>query len=146
LFYIIPHPDFIDVSTLVLDLKQEIDPEAANLDELTPGVSQEYLSLIEKRVGGADRTISLGGFGSCLDVSPDYYPILSRIDEIPNYSCAAGFSGTGFKHFPVIGRLMAEIILDRKPTYPDLVSFFRYDRFKRNKTRQGVSDSYFVRE
>lgn len=146
LFYIIPHPEFIDVSTLVLDLKQEIDPEAANLDELTPGASRKYLNLISRRVKGADRAIPMGGFGSCLDVSPDYYPILSQIDDIPNYYCAAGFSGTGFKHFPMIGELMAEIILDKKPTFPDLVSFFRYDRFKRTKTRPAVSDSYFVKE
>lgn len=45
----------------------------------------------------------------------------------------------------MIGRLMAEIILEKKPIYPDLVSFARYDRFKRNKIRKAVSDSYFVR-
>lgn len=146
LFYIIPHPEFIDVSTLVLDLKQEVDPETANIDELSPGISQEYLNLIGRRVKEANRAIPMGGFGSCLDVSPDYYPILSRIDEIPNYYCTAGFSGTGFKHFPMIGKLMAEIILEKKPTFPDLASFFRYDRFKRSKTRQRVSDSYFVKD
>lgn len=144
-FYAIPHKDFIDVSTMTLDLKRAInlEKEETVFDKDT---IKEYLSIMSSRITGAEKASSLGGFGSHLDVTPDYYPILSKIDEISNYYCAAGFSGTGFKHFPMVGKLMKEQILDEEYTYPELISFFRYDRFKKENLRENVRDSYFVKE
>lgn len=144
-FYAIPHKDFIDVSAMTLDLKRTInlEKEETVFDKDT---IKEYLSIISSRIKGAEKASSLGGFGSHLDATPDYYPILSKIDEIPNYYCAAGFSGTGFKHFPMIGKLMKEQILNEEYTYPELISFFRYDRFKKEDLRENVRDSYFVKE
>jgi sarcosine oxidase subunit beta len=146
LFYMIVHKDFIDVSTMALDLKKEVDPENCDDLELDHEVIGKYLNLISKRVKGAYKSAILGGFGSCIDVTKDYYPILGSVDKVPNYYFATGFSGTGFKHFPVIGKLMAEIVLEKEPTYPDLISFFRRDRFGRGSARKSVSDSYFVKE
>lgn len=143
-FYIIPHKDFIDVSSMVLDLKKVINP-AKHKNTFDENVIGEYLEIISKRIKGAKKGSSLGGFGSHIDVSPDYYPILSKIDKIPNYYCATGFSGTGFKHFPMIGKLMSELILEKDPTFPDLVQFFRFDRFKTMSLRKDVKDSYFVK-
>jgi glycine/D-amino acid oxidase-like deaminating enzyme len=71
---------------------------------------------------------------------------MSKIDEIPNYYVATGYSGTGFKHFPMISKLMSELILETGSSYPQLVSFFRYNRFKNKDLRNKVSDSYFVKE
>lgn len=144
-FYLIPHVDFIDVSTVILDLNESIDPETEKF-ELKYKIIQEYLDLIAKRIEGADKSAILGGFSSCIDISPDYYPIISKIDEIPNYYVATGFSGTGFKHFPMISKLMTELILETDSSYPELTSFFRYNRFKEDDLRKKVSDSYFVKE
>lgn len=146
LFYIIPHKEFIDVSSLIVDLGLQIDPEDKNVDKLDSHISLNYQRLISNRIKGAERSSLLGGFGSCIDISPDYYPILSEIDEVPNYYCAAGFSGTGFKHFPVVGNFMAGIILGRKTAYSNLASFFSYKRFSDTQNRKKVSDSYFVKK
>lgn len=144
-FYIIPHKDFVDVSTLNLDSKHIIDLGQSGI-AFNQNVIKDYLELISKRIKGAEKSAILGGFGSHIDISPDYYPILSEIKKIPNYYCAAGFSGTGFKHFPMIGKLMKEIILEEKYSYPELVSFFRYDRFQKKQSRENISDSYFISE
>lgn len=144
-FYIIPHKDFIDVSSMVLDLKKVINP-AKHKDTFDENVIDGYLEIISKRIKGAERSAKLGGFGSHIDVSSDYYPILSEINEMPNYYCATGFSGTGFKHFPMIGKLMSELILEKEFTFPDLVEFFRYDRFNSSNYREDVKDSYFVKD
>jgi sarcosine oxidase subunit beta len=144
-FYIIPHKDFVDVSAMTLDLKRIIDLEKQETS-FDPETVHEYLSLISHRIKGVEKASTLGGFGSHLDITPDYYPILSHIDEIPNYYCATGFSGTGFKHFPMIGKIMREQILEETYTYPELISFFRYDRFKQENLRENVRDSYFVKE
>lgn len=144
-FYLIPHADFIDVSTVILDLNESIDPETEEY-KLKHEIIQEYLDLISKRIQGANKSAILGGFSSCIDISPDYYPIISKIDEVPNYYVATGFSGTGFKHFPMISKLMTELILETNPSYPELISFFRYNRFDKDGLRKKVSDSYFVKE
>lgn len=145
-FYIIPHKEFVDVSSIALDLKQTADPEKMDKLQLDIQVDDQYLALIAKRVRSAERSIKMGGFASCIDVTPDYYPILSHIDGIGNYYCATGFSGTGFKHFPVFGKLLAEMILDMPPTYPVLLPFFRHDRFNKEVRRTDVRDSYFIVE
>lgn len=144
-FYIIPHEDFIDVSTMELDLKKTVDPEKEEVIFNHDAINDNR-KLIAKRIIGAEKSAVLGGFGSHLDVTSDYYPILSAIDEIPNYYCAAGFSGTGFKHFPMIGKLMKEIILEEESYFPNLVKFFRYNRFNKGKIRHNVRDSYFIKE
>jgi len=148
LFYIIPHKEFIDVSSLTVDLKKQVNPEDKNIYRLDENASKQYLNIISKRIKNAEKSSLLGGFGSCIDISPDYYPILGKIDEVPNFYCATGFSGTGFKHFPMIGILMAETILEKKPTYPNLVSYFNYKRFEKEKEkeRKKVTDSYFVKK
>lgn len=145
-FYIIPHKDYIDVSTMALDLERTVDPETATSYKLDHKTIEEYKNSISKRIIGADKSSTLGGFGSCIDVTPDYYPILSKIDDIPDYYCSTGFSGTGFKHFPMIGKIMAELILERKPTYPNLITFFRFNRFGKASGRKDVSDSYFIKD
>lgn len=144
-FYDIPHEDFIDVSTMVLDLNKTIDMTKEE-EVFDQKVIKQNKSLLAKRIIGAERASILGGFGSNIDVTSDYYPILSAIDEVPNYYCAAGFSGTGFKHFPMIGKIMRQIILEEKYTYEKLVKFFRYDRFKSSKRRENVCDSYFIQD
>lgn len=144
-FYLIPHTDFIDVSTVILDLNESIDPETEKY-KLKHEIVQEYLNLISKRIHSANKSAILGGFSSCIDISPDYYPIISKIDEIPDYYVATGFSGTGFKHFPMISKLMTELILETDHSYPELTSFFRYNRFQNNGLRKSVNDSYFVKE
>jgi len=146
LFYIIPHKEFIDVSSLVVDLNLQIDPEDKNVDKLDRHISLNYQKLISNRINGAERSSLLGGFGSYIDISPDYYPILGSIDEVPNYYFAAGFSGTGFKHFPVMGEFMAGIILGKKTAYSNLTSFFSYKRFANKNKRKKVSDSYYVKK
>ncbi len=141
LFYIIPHESFIDVSTIVLDPTKEVDPPTYKYD-FSSKIITDYLEDISKRIPALQKSSSLGGFNSCIDITPDYYPILSKIDIVPGYYCATGFSGTGFKHFPMIGRLMADLIAGGQP---QLLESFRYNRFDGGKTREGVSDSYFVR-
>jgi sarcosine oxidase subunit beta len=44
---------------------------------------------------------------------------------------AAGFSGHGFQHGPVVGRLMAEMITGQEPTVD--VSALSFERFERGQ-------------
>jgi sarcosine oxidase, subunit beta len=46
------------------------------------------------------------------EMTPDAHPLVGRLDLFDNVFVAAGFSGHGFMQGPIIGKLMAEIILD----------------------------------
>lgn len=62
------------------------------------------------------------------EVTPDHHAIIDRPAEISNLVLATGFSGHGFMQAPATGQLVAEMILDGKPSI-DLTPL-RLDRFR----------------
>lgn len=92
------------------------------------------------RLGGADAAEVLPVLGRAETtrswvglegLTPDGMPIVDRIDGV---HVAAGFCGHGFAIGPVVGRLLADWLLDGRPSLD--VSAFRADRFD---TRSGVA-------
>jgi sarcosine oxidase subunit beta len=49
------------------------------------------------------------------EMTPDAHPLLGRLPGWANAYVIAGFSGHGFMHGPIVGKLMAELILDGRP-------------------------------
>ena len=64
-----------------------------------------------------------GGYASMYDVTPDSHFILEASPEVPGLFNAAGFNGHGFKHAPVVGAAMADLVLDGKTAEFDLAPF-----------------------
>ncbi|RME76014.1 MAG: FAD-binding oxidoreductase [Chloroflexi bacterium] len=64
------------------------------------------------------------------EVTPDEQAILGRLPEVDGAFIAAGFSGHGFMHGPIVGKLMAEEILDGR-AHTVNIDDLRYDRFLR---------------
>ncbi len=71
----------------------------------------------------------LRGWAGTYDITPDHNPLLGAVPGVGGLYVAAGFSGHGFMHGPIAGRLMAELILDGKPSID--ISPFAPDRFAR---------------
>ena len=95
-------------------------------------VTQETLKNIREYVGfrfPALKNAPLLEFRVCqYEQTPDSHFIIDRHPAIENVWLAGGGSGHGFKHGPVIGEIMAELILnDREPD-----AAFRLARFKKN--------------
>ena len=65
------------------------------------------------------------------DVTPDWHPILGRVDGLDGFYLCAGFSGHGFKIGPAVGEVMAEEILDGAARSVDIARL-RFDRFASN--------------
>ena len=61
------------------------------------------------------------------EVTPDAHPILGRT-PVPGFYVCAGFSGHGFMHGPICGKLLAEEIIHGRATTLD-VAALRLDRF-----------------
>lgn len=77
-------------------------------------------------------------FTGLIHYTPDRLPILDRAPGFENLFFAAGFSGHGFCLGPVVGRLMAEWIVDGKSTMD--LSAFRWNRFVTSRHAMGCSD------
>jgi len=62
-----------------------------------------------------------------IDAAPDLVPVLGEVPRLSGFMLATGFSGHGFAMGPIAGRLVAELILDGKPSLD--ISGFRFSRF-----------------
>lgn len=65
------------------------------------------------------------------DVTPDGCPILGRTDEVNNFIQSNGFAEYGFTLAPIVGKLMAELIIDGETSIP--IKSYSLRRFKENK-------------
>ena len=73
----------------------------------------------------------MGGWSGLFTVTPDWHPVLDRVEGIDGLFCAVGFSGHGFKLSPMIGAVMAELMLDGQASTIEhgLVASLRLGRF-----------------
>jgi len=62
------------------------------------------------------------------EMTPDAHPVISSVPGREGYYVVAGFSGHGFMHGPIAGKLMAEIMLDGAAHTVD-VGMLDYARF-----------------
>ena len=72
--------------------------------------------------------LALDSYTGLYDVTPDWHPILGRVDAVEGFYLCAGFSGHGFKIGPAIGELMAAEILSGSPSID--ISRFNLGRFE----------------
>lgn len=81
-----------------------------------------------RRYSAMHRSFGRGGYGALYGITPDWHPIIDKLPGIDGVYCAAGFSGHGFKMSPMVGKLVAELIVDGAMTSLD-VSSLRFSRF-----------------
>ncbi len=62
------------------------------------------------------------------EMTPDRHPIIGEAPGLPGLYLANGFSGHGFQHAPVVGKLLAELIVGGEATTVD-VSSLGLERF-----------------
>ncbi|HYS77304.1 MAG TPA: FAD-binding oxidoreductase, partial [Candidatus Dormibacteraeota bacterium] len=68
-----------------------------------------------------------GGWAGLLEGTPDFHPVLGAAPGLEGMILCYGFSGHGFKEAPVTGRLIAELILDGRPSLDiEPLSFERF--------------------
>lgn len=103
------------------------DPDAypENADfERAAHYSERLVRRYPGMAGGSLRS----GYASLYDVTPDWQPILDELPGVRALYCCAGSSGHGFKLAPVVGEMMAGLVLDGKGSGGDL-GMFGVDRF-----------------
>jgi sarcosine oxidase, subunit beta len=74
----------------------------------------------------------LSEWAGLYEVTPDEQAILGKLPGLEEVVIAAGFSGHGFMHGPIVGKLMAEEILDGR-AHTVNIDDLRYERFALGK-------------
>ena len=64
------------------------------------------------------------------EMTPDRHPIIGRAPGVEGFYLANGFSGHGFQHAPVVGKLLAELIMHGDARTVD-ISSLGLERFER---------------
>jgi sarcosine oxidase subunit beta len=125
------HGDMIHAGSIAgEEIHNPVDPdnynEAADGDWL-PQVRQR----LSRRYPAMHRGYGRGGYGALYAITPDWHPILDRCPGLEGVYCAVGFSGHGFKMSPIVGQLMAELIVDGQAKTLDIAPL-RLARFDDN--------------
>lgn len=69
-------------------------------------------------------------------VTPDYQPIIDRLEHVPGLYCAVGFSGHGYKLSPIVGDLVSRMVMGQSGDRTSLLNLFKFSRFQDNNLIQ----------
>ncbi len=133
-------PDVGHLTLIGLGEEEYVDPDNYNQGVDMPLVEESCNRLI-KRMPGMRDALFRGGWSGLFTVTPDWHPIMDRIDGIDGLYVAVGFSGHGFKESPMIGLSVAELIVHGQASSID-ISMLDAKRFGENrqlKSRYGMA-------
>ena len=92
------------------DLSEIVNPDGYGLNADHDTI-EKYWDRAKSRIPEFAAATPMGGYGSIYDMAPDGNPILDRSQVVDGLYWAVGFSGHGFKLSPVVGRMVAELVL-----------------------------------
>ena len=93
------------------DLSEVVNPDSFGLNADHDTVTR-FWDRAKLRFPDFVAATQRGGYGSLYDMTPDGNPILDKSSGVEGLYWAAGFSGHGFKLSPVVGRMVAELVMD----------------------------------
>ena len=107
-----------------------VDPDRYN-EGADPALILENAQRIAHRFPVMEHGLAMGGYSGVYDETPDHQPVLGPVPEYEGLYVDFGWSGHGFKHSPVIGDILSEVILHGRSADFDLTPF-RWSRFREN--------------
>jgi sarcosine oxidase subunit beta len=81
-------------------------------DELLPTAVRVFPPLDQAGMASAWRGL--------YEMTPDRHPIIGEAPDVAGFFLANGFSGHGFQHAPVVGKLLAELIVEGRAHTVDI--------------------------
>lgn len=106
--------------------------EVASFDERVDErfVAEELLPVAVRVFPPLERAEVVHQWCGLYEMTPDRHPIIGEAPGVRGLLLANGFSGHGFQHAPVVGKLLAEIVVDGRASTVD-VSSLGLERFER---------------
>jgi sarcosine oxidase, subunit beta len=138
-----PFADFVNPSPLVIDRTsgfycrtegrsilmspgdvQEVQGYKVSIDW---SMAEEAARKAVHRVPVLERAGIMSGWAGLRPLTPDEHAIIDYLPGVEGCLCAIGFCGHGFQHSPAAGKVVAEMILEGKPsTDISALSFARF--------------------
>ena len=112
----------------LLAYDEVVDPDSYN-ESVDPGEILRNAERIAHRFPIMEHGLAMGGYSGVYDVTPDHQPVLGAIPEYEGLYADFGWSGHGFKHSPVIGDILSDVVLHGRSADFDLTPF-RWSRFR----------------
>jgi sarcosine oxidase, subunit beta len=126
------HGEMIHAGSLAGEEKDNPVEDPDSYDESADGPwLPQMRQRLSRRYPAMHRSYGRGGYGALYAITPDWHPILDKVPGLEGGYCAVGFSGHGFKMSPVVGQLMAELIIDGQAKTLDIAAL-RLARFDEN--------------
>ena len=116
-----PRPDAGNLTLIGVGEDEYAEPDTFNQGVDMPMVERTFRKLV-KRMPGMSAALFRGGWSGLFTTTPDWHPILDRVDGIDGLYLAVGFSGHGFKLAPMIGVVMSELIAEGRASSVDISS------------------------
>ena len=122
------------------------EDETVDADSFNPAVDFEpaaqAFERVVQRMPALGQGYFRGGWAGLFTVTPDWHPVLDRVEGAEGVYCAVGFSGHGFKLAPMIGTVIAELVTEGQAASVDItplrVSRFREGDLVRSSYRYSV--------
>jgi len=114
------------------------DVQDIGQDQIVPmdwGKLDETVTKAVHRLPLIERAKIAGGWAGLRPLTPDDHAILGPAPGVDGFFLAVGFGGHGFQHSPMTGRMVAEWILDGKPSMD--LSLFNPARFGKDTRLSG---------
>ena len=126
-----PRPDLGNLTLIGVGEDEPAEPDSYNQGVDMSMVEQTFDKLT-RRMPGMSQALFRGGWSGLFTITPDWHPVLDRVDGIEGLYLSVGFSGHGFKLSPMIGVVMSELIVDGQATSID-ISQLGLDRFEQGR-------------
>ena len=102
-------------------------------------IADELLPVAVSVLPGLEDAGIASSWGGLYEMTPDRHAILGPVDGLDGLYLAGGFSGHGFQHAPIVGKVISELITGAPPTVD--VSALCLERFAR---RELIGESHVV--
>ena len=134
-----PRPDAGNLTLIGVGEDECAEPDSFNQGVDMPMVERTFRKLVE-RMPGMSAALFRGGWSGLFTTTPDWHPILDRVDGIDGLYLAVGFSGHGFKLAPMIGVVMSELIAEGRASSVDIsqLNMRRFDEGRPLKSRYSM--------
>ncbi|PIU99695.1 MAG: hypothetical protein COS58_00950, partial [Candidatus Tagabacteria bacterium CG03_land_8_20_14_0_80_41_22] len=110
--------------------------QIADPDKYKEKIDQDFILYLADRAmnrfkeGENIQILTKSGIAGLYESTPDALPILGKTEEVEGFILANGFSGHGFMHSPIIGKIIAEIALSGRSSFD--ITGLGLDNFKTN--------------
>ena len=127
-------PDAGNLTLVGVGEQESVGPEEYNQGVDMPDVERTFQALV-RRMPAMSHALFRGGWSGLFTITPDWHPVMDRVEGVEGLYLAVGFSGHGFKLSPMIGVAMAELITQGEATTID-ISMLNLKRFERGELMQ----------